>query len=405
MERAPELRGPTAETLGPNGRATAPLRFWLAAALAVLLSFAGPAWGQADPGRAAFERGDYAAALRLWKPRAEEGIAAAQYNLGVLYRYGLGVEESFAEAAKWFERAAAQGDADSQLALGDLYAKQSSSAEDDLAAAGWYRRAAEQGLAEAQRKLGLFYVQGRGVPQDRAEASRWLAEAAEQGDADAQAWLAKMPWQGPKEQAMAEQQVTGTDCPGDLDDSYKLKMHLDIPRARLHEDHSIAELGEMSFHGPRSRVLGLASTNLEFGWHVQFAAKPFGDGHCFWVTRADLSLRYAAPDIYVAREYRPGSCPYRAVLQHEEEHVAITRGILERYAPRLETALTSLLVPTGTRPIVVDSPEAAKHETSELMKELVKPIYQEMVTKLREAHRELDSPRGYRNTFRRCPSW
>jgi TPR repeat protein len=396
-----------------DGTVTVLRRLGPALAVALILGLAAPNNVRADAGREAFERGDYATAYGIWKPLAEQGFAGAQHNIGVLYRYGLGVEKDFSLAVKWFGRAAAQGDADAELALGDLYAEYSTSKEDDAAAAKWYRAAAEHGLAEAERKLGMLYGEGRGVPQDQAEAAKWFARAAEAGDADANERLSQMSNPGGEKKVEADRErpvkagrdVAQAQCTGDPDRAYKLEMHLDVPRARLHEDRGIDELGEMSFHGPNARVLGLTNTQLEFGWHVQFAATPLGDGYCFWVARVDLSLRYPSPDVYVAREYRPGSCPYRAVLHHEEEHVAITRRIVEHYGPRLETALTSLLIPTGLRPMVVDSADEAKGEMQALMKELVDPIYREMMAELRQAHGELDSPRSYRAARKRCPRW
>ena len=49
---------------------------------------------------------------------AERGDAAAQYNLGVCYHNGDGVEEDAKEAVKWFRKAAAQGNATPQYHLG-----------------------------------------------------------------------------------------------------------------------------------------------------------------------------------------------------------------------------------------------------------------------------------------------
>ena len=37
---------------------------------------------------AAYKRGDYATALSIWRPRAEQGNAHAQYNLGLMYKQG-----------------------------------------------------------------------------------------------------------------------------------------------------------------------------------------------------------------------------------------------------------------------------------------------------------------------------
>src|SRR6476469_4305989 len=71
----------------------------------------------------AFDRGDYATALGIWRPLAEQGNAFAQCNLGVAYANGHGVTQDVSEAVKWFRLAAGQGDAFAQSNLGVAYAK------------------------------------------------------------------------------------------------------------------------------------------------------------------------------------------------------------------------------------------------------------------------------------------
>ncbi len=46
-----------------------------------------------DDGLAAYQRGDYAAALNFWKPLAEKGDAAAQNYLGLIYDEGQGPQD------------------------------------------------------------------------------------------------------------------------------------------------------------------------------------------------------------------------------------------------------------------------------------------------------------------------
>ncbi len=41
----------------------------------------------------AYKRGDYATALKEWRPSAVQGDASAQYNLGWMYRKGQGVQQ------------------------------------------------------------------------------------------------------------------------------------------------------------------------------------------------------------------------------------------------------------------------------------------------------------------------
>jgi TPR repeat protein len=62
-------------------------------------------------GTAAYKSGDYATALREWKPLAEQGDASAQQKMGWIYAHGRGVPKDYKTAVKWFRLAAKQGDA------------------------------------------------------------------------------------------------------------------------------------------------------------------------------------------------------------------------------------------------------------------------------------------------------
>jgi TPR repeat protein len=118
--------------------------------------------------------------------RANAGDAMAQYDLGVMYSNGTGVQEDQTEAVKWYRMAAEQGDADAQHNLGVMYDNGAGVPQDLAEAVKWHRKAAEQGKAFAQLRVGDMYSTGRGMPADGAEAVKWYRMAAEQGDADAQ---------------------------------------------------------------------------------------------------------------------------------------------------------------------------------------------------------------------------
>src|SRR5262249_31786806 len=85
----------------------------------------------------------------LYKLAADQGHAAAQYNLGVNYAVGLGgLPKYHREAARL------------------------------------YKLAADQGFDAAQYNLGVFYENGRGgLPKDEREATRLYKLAADQGNA------------------------------------------------------------------------------------------------------------------------------------------------------------------------------------------------------------------------------
>ena len=114
---------------------------------------------------------------------AEQGDAAAQINLGVMYAEGRGVPQDDAEAVRWFRLAAEQRDAEAQFNLGVMYYAGRGVPQDDAEAVRWYRLAASRGFTDAQFNLGLNYADGLGVPQDWVAAYMWLSLTAAQASA------------------------------------------------------------------------------------------------------------------------------------------------------------------------------------------------------------------------------
>src|SRR5215471_10096284 len=164
-----------------------------------------------DAAVAAYRRGDYAAAVKLLKPLAEQGDARAQFNLGFMCDKGRGVPQDYATALSWYRKAAEQGHSSAQTNLGFMYSQGRGVPQDYATALSWYRKAAEQGDAKAQFNLGLMYAQGQGVTQDYATALSWYRKAAEQGDATAQFNLGLMYAQGlgmPQDKVLAYKWVS-----------------------------------------------------------------------------------------------------------------------------------------------------------------------------------------------------
>jgi uncharacterized protein len=139
-----------------------------------------------DDGDAAFERGDYVTAMRLWRPLADQGRVVAQTNLGVMYEKGQGVPQDYAAAVSWYRKAADQGFVASQHFLGNRYLNGQGVPQDYAAAMSWFRKAADQGYAAAQASLGIMYEKGQGGTLDYATAVSLFRKAADQGNAAGQ---------------------------------------------------------------------------------------------------------------------------------------------------------------------------------------------------------------------------
>jgi TPR repeat protein len=92
-----------------------------AAALSMFSLFGVAKAGQLEDAVAAARAGDYATAVRLYRPLADQGNAVAQSGLAFLYATGHGVPQDYAQAVIWFRKAADQGNAGAQRGLGMSY--------------------------------------------------------------------------------------------------------------------------------------------------------------------------------------------------------------------------------------------------------------------------------------------
>jgi len=159
----------------------------------ITLLLSAPALADYQAGVDAYQSGDFKTAMAEWLPLAEGGDAVVQNSVGALYDHGLGVDESDAEAARW------------------------------------YQMAADQDLPLAMRNLGGMYAGGYGVPFDQAQAEYWYGKAAEAGDQVAMKRLAVLnpalapalpeptpeaaPESAPAPMTMAAEEPTSDDLP------------------------------------------------------------------------------------------------------------------------------------------------------------------------------------------------
>jgi len=176
----------------------------------------------------AFLGGRYEEAIAIWLPLANDGDASAQFNIGVMYANGLGVDRDMDVAMNWWGNAARQlhvraahnlalamlagepivdgqktkpdftailrylkigadaGYANSEYTLGKLYSEGVGIEKDERRAAELYLSASIKGFARAQYNLGKVYRDGIGMSKDEGLSMFWFAESAERGHPRAQ---------------------------------------------------------------------------------------------------------------------------------------------------------------------------------------------------------------------------
>jgi len=142
--------------------------------VSVLLLALGMVSAQAEPSSPQ----DSSGAVALFHLGAEAGNARAQYDLGIAYLRGQGVQQDDAKAAHWLSLSANHGYAPAQTDLAGACLTGRGVAQDPAAAVRWLRLAVNQGYERAFANLGWFYENGLGVKIDKVLAYALYAMAS-----------------------------------------------------------------------------------------------------------------------------------------------------------------------------------------------------------------------------------
>jgi hypothetical protein len=150
--------------------------------------------------------------------------------------------------------------------------------------------------------------------------------------------------------------------------------------------------------------IGLTLADVQMHTQVQVQAVPVGSNrYCGQITSVEATMGIDRVDVYVANRYRPGSCQYESVLEHEMRHVAIFRDAVQRFAPAVRRRLeeTARALPAM---VAASADEAAKQIQQKLQRQ-VQPIFKDMNRAIDKANQALDSPDNYAREQTRCPNW
>ena len=153
----------------------------LSACVSLLAMWSLPVFADFKAGLAAYQKGDYQAAIKAWEPLAAEGDTAAQFNLGVIYEKALGVHRDLTRAAWYYREAAGRGHVKAMLNIGYCYSQGHGVGQSYQEALYWLRRAADAGDATARLNLGTMYYNGWGTERNVEAAIAWTKLAAEAG--------------------------------------------------------------------------------------------------------------------------------------------------------------------------------------------------------------------------------
>lgn len=126
-------------------------------------------------------------------------------------------------------------------------------------------------------------------------------------------------------------------------------------------------------------------------------------GYCVRLSATTVKFGVQHLSAYVSREYRPGTCAFDIVREHEGRHVAIYQSGVKRYTPLIKKRLDVLA--RELRPIRVATPqEGAERLRKAIIDELI-PIFEAMSRETERQNGAMDTPAAYAAERTRCSNW
>jgi cell division septation protein DedD len=136
----------------------------------------------------AWQRGDYASAVAIWRPLAQAGDGDAAFNLAQAYKLGRGVPTDLGQAKTWYGKAAQAGHVQGAANYGLLLFQDG----DRRSAMPWIEKAATAGDPRAQYVFGTALFNGDLASRDWPKAYALMTRAAAAGLPQATTSLSQM---------------------------------------------------------------------------------------------------------------------------------------------------------------------------------------------------------------------
>jgi len=128
-----------------------------------------------------YEAKQFEEAFKSFMPFAQKNNPEAQYCVGVMFYFGIGINQNYEKAFYWFSKSAEQDHPVAQFNLSQMYFEGEGTSKNDALALKWLEKAASHGLPEAQVNLASYYYSGEKVKKDFKKAHELLQKASAQG--------------------------------------------------------------------------------------------------------------------------------------------------------------------------------------------------------------------------------
>lgn len=160
------------------------------------------------------------------------------------------------------------------------------------------------------------------------------------------------------------------------------------------------------YPGTSDTTLGLTVAKLEVKTSGKSSISQKSRQMCAGLDEIIFTIGYDEILVYIHKNYKPGSCQYRVVKDHENYHVAVHRQAMTFFKPDIETALRKAVA--KLKPQVVHSHAEAKRLVDQQFRQIqneIAPLLRHINTKIKEKNDAIDTPESYKASSKLCDEW
>ncbi len=165
----------------------------------------------------------------------------------------------------------------------------------------------------------------------------------------------------------------------------------------LFREHTDAVLGD------HARALGITYAETHYEANARSSATTMRGGFCVYLASVDIDFGWRRMEVYVASEFAPGSCEYRSVLDHENQHVAANNGSLREFAPRFRAEVEKIL--RAQQPVFTRDAQAGMDVALASVEQGMSASLAQFQKLMAERNAPLDSSSNYDATAKLCANW
>ena len=205
------------------------------------------------------------------------------------------------------------------------------------------------------------------------------------------------------------QEVVGAPICPPYDQSIHLNFQTRLTEPRYNNSVNISGIRNLSrvrglnVTSAHSQALGVAFMTPAFSLQASSRVRGSPEGYCVYLDRVSADFGFDAVEVFIASEYAPGTCEYRTIRDHENQHVAINKETLKSMAPYVRAGLEKILA--RKEPIFSADPKNSTSAAVDQLSKKMSPVLNRFEEELMRRHSRIDTSSNYKATAEVCREW